>query len=663
MNMKKRTIALILLLVSIVTTKSIAQYVYYDAIALRKLIDPNTGKWKESDKSIIADTLSHYCAKSDVASVFFNNNPFIKDFASDFASRSGLSGPLNKINIAGVENLDVTNIANGVASLMIERAKQELTIAFFNRFSNFVKNNPEFQILFPKTTDNLTNLLSYTYPQMMPVLRSGFFDDLKQLTYNLEGVLELPRYQKLFANFPEIRIAIRTLRILHEIEAGTLTAADAINSFANFQEWTDPNATSALKNIGSTVKIASIFSQSLRSKDDGKIWVSSTEIKNLINDNIATTIFLGLLYQQFKNAGIKYFFSNSPANGSDFADIFASQKNNLLLIQNRISQFISVAEEVNTAYDNIHSKNLDGEKNTDSDYYNYVNVSIDVIDYSFSIVKIFDDRLSDDQYLSIARKSNNLYKDIYSKQYTQAVNDAIDVLTQVHDLIDKNSTTIPDKDDILNKLLTFVNKVKPYALFMANIAEAKTSDDVKAALENVILPVGSSSIKKNTEFNVSIQSYLGAFGKTSKSNGSINGTWSDAFGVTAPIGISITPGFLSWQKCGSVSVFVPLFDIGAIVDYQLKMDSAVNNSGTNSNVIAKNYSIKLGQIVSPGAYLVYGFGANLPLSLGFGAQYGPGLSKIDGGGNPVIGNPSWRWNFFLAVDLPFFNIVNKSKTK
>lgn len=138
-------------------------------------------------------------------------------------------------------------------------------------------------------------------------------------------------------------------------------------------------------------------------------------------------------------------------------------------------------------------------------------------------------------------------------------------------------------------------------------------------------------------------------------------SWTDLFGVTAPIGISYTPGFLSWGKCGSLSLFAPLIDLGAIVNYKLKKDSVVNSSGQSQVAISKDYSVTLAQIVSPGIFLVYGVGANLPLAIGFGAQYGPGISRIDSNNNTVINNPSWRYNIFLAVDLPFFNLHNNVK--
>jgi hypothetical protein len=48
--------------------------------------------------------------------------------------------------------------------------------------------------------------------------------------------------------------------------------------------------------------------------------------------------------------------------------------------------------------------------------FNYINLSIDVADYSFNLVKIFEEKFATDQYMTIARKSNLLFKNIYSEQ-------------------------------------------------------------------------------------------------------------------------------------------------------------------------------------------------------------------------------------------------------
>jgi hypothetical protein len=195
---------------------------------------------------------------------------------------------------------------------------------------------------------------------------------------------------------------------------------------------------------------------------------------------------------------------------------------------------------------------------------------------------------------------------------------------------------------------------------MANLVNAKSEEEVQAVLESSALPVGSSSIKKNSQWNIAFQSYLGAYWSNTKSDDfQSEKAWNNKFGVIAPIGFSFSYGF---KKCGSLSLFTSLIDLGAIVDYKLKYDTVQTNSTTTVKV-SKDYKIELGQIFSPGAYLVYGLPWNLPLSVGFGGQYGPGLSSIDSTGNIVTDNPYWRWNAFIAVDIPIFNIYNKERKR
>ena len=639
--------------------------VYYDALAIRQNYDESAGRFVLNETTV--PVLKKYFRSDTLRCSDIISNPFLKGMCSGAPAGNNKIGLLPALSSAAssLGGLDVTKYANAIANIMIERAKQELTIAFFDRFKKFANDNPEFQILFPKTTSNLNKLLSFTYPQMLPALRTGFFEDLKQITHHLDDVLELPRYQALLRKFPEVRVAIRSLTIIQELETKTSNAADAIKDFALFPEWKEINTNTdyskPFKNFGNTVKLASIFSESLREKDTSthRIWVTDTVAKTLSRDEILFKIYMGLIYQQCKNEMITFYVANESI---PFADsIMAKHKDDLLLFQNKVTELLVLANKVNDSYIGIKKK-ASGEGISNDDYYNYINVSIDVVDYSFSIVKIFNDSLINDNYLTIARKSNNLYRDIYTEKYTQAVTDGIDILRNVHDLVNQNRATDNVKEDRLKKLLHFAEDVKPYALFMANMVEAKNEDEVKAALENVILPVGSSSIKKHTLGNLSVQTYLGAYlSLVNKSN--INSSWSDKFGVIAPIGISWTPGFASLGKGGSFSLFGSLFDLGAIVDYRLKKEPDATSSNPNATVTKKDYEVKLGQIFSPGGYLVYGFPANLPLSFGLGAQYGPGLSKIDSNNASVVNNPSWRWNCFLAVDIPFFNLKNKVKDK
>ena len=649
------------------------QVPYYDALTLNGKISTDLGNRILLVKEVRQLLMQYYPGKTEdqIDSTFLSKNPFFKNLFKDLGTQFDIAKNFIPASLSKLGGLDVTKYANAIADIMIERAKQELTIAFFNRFKKFAEDNPEFEILFPKTTDNLSNLLTYTYPQMLPALRNGFFEDIKQITYHLDDVLELPRYQRLLENFPEVKVAIRSVNLVHELESKSSNAADIIKGFASFKEWADINTnnhyTNAFKNFGASVKLGKIFSESLREQDTSlhTIWVTMDDVKKMLQDQMFFNIYMGLIYQECKINEIKFYLNNSTLEFAD--DVLAKQRDNLLIFQAKITEFITLGNRVSETLVDIKSK----QTTSNQDIYNYINVSIDVVEYAQGIAKIFDRQLISDDYLLIAKKSNSLYKDIYSEEYTQAVNDAIDILSQVHYLI-KNNSNSGGKDssgrlltDSLGHLLTFVEKVKPYALFMANMVEAKSESQVKAALENVILPVGSSTVKKNATGwgNISAQSYLGAYWNTSSSVSNSVGSWTDKFGVIAPIGISWTPGFLSLQRNGCFSLFFSAFDLGAIVDYKLKKDSTIASDGSKEEVISKDYKVQLGQILSPGAYIVYGFPWNLPLSLGFGAQYGPGLSKIDAGNKAVVANPSVRWNAFLAVDIPLFNIKNHVNSK
>jgi len=647
--------------------------------------------------------------------VQFKDNPFF-GVQIERLRNGGQSATAAKLisNIpSGIGGINITNLASGLADLMIERAKEELTVAFFDRFKKFVKENPEFGVLFPKTTNNLNNLLSYKYPEMLPTLRTGFVDDLSQITFRLDDVLDMPRYVKLFENFPEVRIAIRSLRLVQELESGASNAADILKELSEFTEW-DDNGLKAddpkkdeLKNVGAIIKTATLLSESIRIKDEknetNSVWVSAKDLKLFFKDEISTTIYLGLLYQSAKNDAIEYKINNTTTRVCDLISKVPVKQ-----FYDKLREFNTLTERVNSNYKDLKRK-ISTKSVSDDDYYNYINVSLDVVEYGLSLAKMFDvDTTKSGTYISLLRESNDVYRNVYKKQYGQAIVNSIDLLTKILALPDKNKITMVDASKLaagkiteltvgngklsqnlqwtlrdktipirnldtyvtdgdktyflssisdgphpIDKLKRFIEDVKPYALFIANIAQAENEDDVKNALEAVILPVGSSSVKKYSSCNISVQSYLGA--RVNFANNDPSSSWGNQWGVIAPVGFAFSKG----TNCGgkhpsSLSLFVSLLDVGAIVDYKLTMN-------TTTNTTTQDYQIKLGQIFAPGGYFVWGLPAGVPLSVGAGGQYGPGIFKSSNGIQDIT--PGWRWNIFIGVDLPFFTLSNKVRDK
>jgi hypothetical protein len=459
--------------------------------------------------------------------------------------------------------------------------------------------------------------------------------------------------------------------------------------------------------------LAALFSGSVRnnpsiSKDSKRAWITVNEVEGLVKNDTTFNLFLSLLYQQTRKSNIVFHVNKKDVL---FSDLMNGQSDNLLLFESEVKEFVSIAHKVDTLLVTTEQKKKDHTPLTNDDYYNYISTSIDAIEYGLGIANLFDKDIVTGNFARVATTANDLYKNIYTQQYPQAITNAISILTDISGMvgdvnknglltkIDSVLTVLKDSpiftkksfedlkskdlaaiDQLIQKytkqqpaLTSSLNEVKAlysfkeyddiiakiakYALFMANVVNAKTPDEVASLIEGAVLPVGSSSIKKNSNFNISVQSYLGAFLLLQQSKAN-NGTWNDQFGVTAPIGVAFSWGAKKW---GSFSLFASLFDLGAIVDYQLRQDSVPTSNTSTTPVVKKDYSVKLGQIFSPGGYFVYGFGGNIPLSFGIGAQYGPGLGKVDVSGATVINGPTWRWNAFLAVDIPFFTLKNNPK--
>ncbi len=217
------------------------------------------------------------------------------------------------------------------------------------------------------------------------------------------------------------------------------------------------------------------------------------------------------------------------------------------------------------------------------------------------------------------------------------------------------------------KISEFTAAFVKYGSFAANVATAKNADEVKDAIKSFALPAGSSSIKKHTQFNISLNAYTGfAYGiknhpfhptyTTKDMNGNdstvkLNG--SQSLAIYAPVGVAFNWG-LGWQKKNSVSIsaFISLIDIGAVVGYRFITDTG--------DVSAK-FKISLANIFAPGANVIIGI-PNVPLSVGGGVQWIPSLQR-DPQSNDFynIDHSGLRYQVFLAVDLPLLNLHTSKK--
>jgi|GEM_PF-3150636 len=199
----------------------------------------------------------------------------------------------------------------------------------------------------------------------------------------------------------------------------------------------------------------------------------------------------------------------------------------------------------------------------------------------------------------------------------------------------------------------FLVKFERYGTLIANVASAENSDEVKAAIEASVLPVGSSRAKRYSNWSLTVNSFVGAFAGQAfykEVNGGITENKSIAtFGVTAPIGISINKGFINGADSPSALGFMlQVIDLGALVNFYIKEgDGAALPEGSK---------IQLGDIIAPGAVFTYSIGDS-PFTILAGVQYVPNLNRMDViPTNDNFKPVAWRYNLGIAIDIPLFNL-------
>ena len=183
-----------------------------------------------------------------------------------------------------------------------------------------------------------------------------------------------------------------------------------------------------------------------------------------------------------------------------------------------------------------------------------------------------------------------------------------------------------------------------YGMFIANVLRARSPAQIKQAIRMVAVPPGSSRTKKESSFNISVNSYLGMYtGQEVLTLDAIDDPIQPSFGLTVPIGIAVSAGM---KRSGSLSLFFPVFDLGSVAAFRITQDARLN---------IPPFSVE--NIAAPGAYLVYGF-PDYPFSLGAGVQYGPQLRRINRNG-VELESSAYRFGITLAVDVPLFNLYTR----
>lgn len=664
----------------------------------------------KSRPGTIKEILAYYGIKT--ADDLKRNNYLKDDLAYVYTSE--IQGALSLKSVASaVGGLDVTSIADGFARFIVKRTKEELSIAFFKKFKTEIDANKDLVTLFPKTHALLIIIDKeiYRYSNYINNLREAFRADLNIIDENLPGLID--NHEEFFKkenNF-YLAMSIRSACYLSSALRQDQHPGDILQGFplTHFDKAPD-----ALKpKIGllkGGIQTLQLFSASLKETDTEKksYWVGMDKIRELTDNPAAMKIYFGLLiqvaemrYNKIAYASDKNFYDLVNSNAANFNNDYPKLREFALNFGAKTTGLNKlIADFDQKAPDSVKVETYAKYFKTTVQLLEAVN-KLTLLNSLASITTLADIETDTKTYFQLAYQVTDLVTAINRKKYPRVVNQAALIYQLVYaqpataqipgntlKLTDKEKIEIADKvidansnvnvGDIRLQSEAYKNKIKNkyseadaagnvlilitrYGAFMANMVEAKNSEEVSAAIESVALPVGSSSIKRESAFNVSLNAYAGLFLGNEMIRGvdqKTSATHFNSYGVTAPIGISISKGdtflpfpffFIPSGKGWSSSVFLSLVDLGAVAAYRFTDDKTEQVP-----------SIQLKDIFSPGIFWSVGI-PKTPLSVNIGTQIGPNLRKVNGTANDYANSLYVRNSISICVDIPLLNLYTKSK--
>lgn len=553
------------------------------------------------------------------------------DAAIPLMSRNG-SRPVAPGRSPGV--FSVSPIADGLAKFLVKRTKQELNMAFFERFQKAIQSDSRLSTLFPATAQ-LLGLIGdkiFQFDRYLNDLREAFGKDMRVLPSNAKVFLH--DHPNLFGRNPEFALYSDDLL---DLAQGIVDrrSPDSLLRFLAFDaaiqqpfrrsELTDSTVINRLLSLAGGMQTLNLISESLRSADTLRVWMPHNLVGNALHDRVTRALYLGLLWH--RGVGIQF------GKGITLRAGLTKVKQQTSPIVDNIMTIVKSGERI-AAAQNQH-RNAEAQVGSQavvpySTFHEFADGLLNMVQAGLRVRSVFSvDTMGDSRVLGAMYHLDNLNYDVRQGAYISAFNDLMMVLDQVLDS---------------NQLSGFRKPLVRYGRFVATLAEADNSDEVAAALDAIALPPGSARLKKEATFSISLNAYTGVglglekLDRTKKE--------STTLALSAPIGAAFNVGI---GKRQSLSLFVPVMDVGALVAFRFKDPEA----DELPELSWKN-------IFAPGLYVVWGPIKKLPFVLGLGAQRGPNLRSIHDPNFPDIKTDSgWRYGGFLSVDIPIFNLFSR----
>ena len=656
----KKTIVLILSLLTsclhIYGQNSISNHLIDDIDTLSDLI---TNKDKESVARILLKYTNGNLTGDDTVLTYFTSNPYLwpilKDIANEKNNGQSDGNKTTTIDIANEEDDGLREMtispppslistsssfvslaADGLATFLVERTKEELRIAFFDKLNSQIKKN-DLNEIFQESATTLDKIGDeiYNYRLYLSTLQSSFRNDLQVLPENIgKYVKQLPddkiivHKKNLIADLLIIGQLIADEENIHLLLSRLAeTSITELNKPEYLNETTDKEI-NRIKDIRNSFVLVGIISNSLVANDTLKNYISLSKFDSILDDNDKTNLYLGLIWQLLTNYKVEI-GGNSIASKliaiANPAGPHSERKNHLENLKPLISHGKTIVGYLNKLKDNSFDK--ESEEAT----YLYYNIVNQVFSSAKTILGFTQISPGSKVHEGIRAFEAGLKIpiDLGRNNYSNAI-------VNIHEVLELGL------GDSENKTIKAFLK---YGGFIAAVASSKSGSEISAILNNYALPVGSYIQKRrSTSCNIALNGYVGVFGGSETLNlNDVRETTMNvshfSLGVTAPIGLAIS---WSLHQKSAFTLFPTVLDLGTVVSYRFD-----NN---NSSELPE---FNLQNIIAPGIQGSFGI-PSTPIVMSGGWQRGPLFREIQMPFSGTVG--ANRWFINISVDIPLFTL-------
>jgi hypothetical protein len=602
----------------------------------------------------------------------YNNNSYIQAMLADHSLRVALH--VNNLKTVLPEKIpfaleggaapSVSMLLEGYTEFLIQRVNEEFNDAFLVHLYHALNNKaiPEFAILFPNTLESLKKIELTEYSASLNAIKTAYQTDIRSILSNIGKLATLQRYKNLLNRHPVFTTLFVAADVLDGINKKIVPAQLLyLLGEAPYITGVNPN------NYCSVVKLAVLVSNCLRDIRMGDEnpeeagWLDLAQLKYIESNPPVFNAFMGFLAQ----GAVDIEFTLPGGDRFNFQQELLRSVNTVNTGRYIVYNFSRSADKIKTIAERL--KKTEGKTLKTSDYVTgFIDLSeellglsqkcLDVLPTTPTLIRVHQTVTTlHNTWLPVLKQADTVLIHVEDKDYQMAVYAADRFLQQVFDQI------ILDPDPDKNKAL--VEKLRSgflrYGLFIASVATAKSSADVKDAISAFALPRGSSRIKKERTFTVGLNAYVGVYHAFNRSYPNLPLPKTE-WGITAPLGIGINLGLS--PRIGkshlpfSLGLYGGLLDVGAIFTYKVQGKDTLKSD------------IQLGQVFSPSAGIILGLPIirkyNIPFAIGANIQWGPKLRKVEETGNSIFPLLVKRYTVFMAFDLPVLNLyTSRTKTK